>query len=167
MSRRGWKILGGAAIGLFAVDAASSFISLQYLNWGDQTASRPMRMLRMEAGHLCLVSAAQHYYSCVEWSGDPPSNGWTIEVSRYRRGFWFWQFIRLPDAALARVTLWPIELVLGGIAISAWASARRRRSTGACRSCGYDLSGNVSGRCPECGTAVFVVAATDDTDKHR
>lgn len=27
----------------------------------------------------------------------------------------------------------------------------RRRPPGACPACGYDLTGNVSGRCPECG----------------
>lgn len=31
---------------------------------------------------------------------------------------------------------------------------RRRTRLGGCRQCGYDLTGNVSGRCPECGTAV-------------
>ena len=31
----------------------------------------------------------------------------------------------------------------------AWASQRR---PGCCPTCGYDLTGNVSGRCPECGT---------------
>jgi hypothetical protein len=31
---------------------------------------------------------------------------------------------------------------------------RRRIRPGCCRSCGYDLTGNVSGICPECGTAV-------------
>jgi len=30
----------------------------------------------------------------------------------------------------------------------------RRRKSGKCVSCGYDLTGNVSGVCPECGTAV-------------
>lgn len=30
---------------------------------------------------------------------------------------------------------------------------RRRIPPGHCR-CGYDLTGNVSGRCPECGTAI-------------
>ena len=29
-----------------------------------------------------------------------------------------------------------------------------RRKTGRCLGCGYDLTGNVSGRCPECGEAV-------------
>ncbi|MBU0617500.1 MAG: hypothetical protein KKI02_07270 [Planctomycetes bacterium] len=29
---------------------------------------------------------------------------------------------------------------------------RRRTPPGHCQNCGYDLTGNVSGRCPECGT---------------
>lgn len=31
---------------------------------------------------------------------------------------------------------------------------RRRRRQGKCLRCGYDLTGNISGTCPECGTAV-------------
>ncbi len=31
----------------------------------------------------------------------------------------------------------------------------RRPPRGHCQSCGYDLTGNVSGRCPECGSAVL------------
>ena len=31
---------------------------------------------------------------------------------------------------------------------------RRRSARGLCRSCGYSLTGNVSGVCPECGTPV-------------
>ncbi len=30
----------------------------------------------------------------------------------------------------------------------------RRRARGQCQKCGYDLTGNVSGRCPECGEVV-------------
>ena len=32
--------------------------------------------------------------------------------------------------------------------------ARHRRREGRCMTCGYDLTGNESGVCPECGTAV-------------
>lgn len=32
-----------------------------------------------------------------------------------------------------------------------WRSGRKRVKLGHCQ-CGYDLTGNVSGRCPECGT---------------
>jgi hypothetical protein len=35
--------------------------------------------------------------------------------------------------------------------------ARRRRDGGFCTRCGYDLTGNLSGTCPECGTRVAEV----------
>jgi hypothetical protein len=39
---------------------------------------------------------------------------------------------------------------LGLVIIRAW--RRHRGRTNACRCCGYNLTGNISGRCPECGT---------------
>jgi hypothetical protein len=45
--------------------------------------------------------------------------------------------------------------------LSRLAAARRRRSrraTGLCPTCDYDLRGNESGVCPECGTAITVKA---------
>lgn len=48
--------------------------------------------------------------------------------------------------------------VLAALIISscrAWLHKGRRASrTGCCRECGYTLTGNVSGVCPECGTRV-------------
>jgi hypothetical protein len=32
-----------------------------------------------------------------------------------------------------------------------WRIRRHRRTAGKCARCGYDLTGNVSGVCPECG----------------
>jgi hypothetical protein len=32
-----------------------------------------------------------------------------------------------------------------------WEKRERRRRQGLCTKCGYDLTGNVSGTCPECG----------------
>lgn len=34
------------------------------------------------------------------------------------------------------------------------AAARERRLLGCCPACAYDLTANVSGRCPECGKAI-------------
>jgi ABC-type ATPase with predicted acetyltransferase domain len=33
-----------------------------------------------------------------------------------------------------------------------WLTDRRRYAAGRCAECGYDLTGNTSGVCPECGT---------------
>lgn len=35
-----------------------------------------------------------------------------------------------------------------------WWLDRRRSPPGHCRRCGYNLTGNVSGKCPECGKAI-------------
>jgi hypothetical protein len=41
-----------------------------------------------------------------------------------------------------------------------WAGRRRRLKLSLCLRCGYSLTGNTSGVCPECGTAVTGKAAT-------
>jgi len=54
------------------------------------------------------------------------------------------------------IPLW-IPFILAGIlpfVLVRRSRARRARLAGRCRSCGYDLTGNTSGVCPECGTAM-------------
>ena len=56
--------------------------------------------------------------------------------------------------------LWLPALVLALPAVGRVASRLRRRNrrlTGRCISCGYDLTGNLSGTCPECGGPAPVV----------
>lgn len=49
------------------------------------------------------------------------------------------------------VPLWAFSVAFGGVAWLAWPRQRPVRP-GACARCSYDLTGNLSGRCPECGT---------------
>lgn len=49
----------------------------------------------------------------------------------------------------------PIWMIFAALAL--WGGVlwwRDRRLPGRCENCGYDLTGNVSGRCPECGAPV-------------
>ena len=57
----------------------------------------------------------------------------------------------LPGSSL-RVPSWLPLAILAPLTAIAWRKARRPL-LGHCR-CGYDLTGNVSGRCPECGAEV-------------
>jgi hypothetical protein len=53
-----------------------------------------------------------------------------------------------------RVPLWLIMVLaisLAGLPMLRTAKRRHRRRHGRCVKCGYDLTGNVSGACPECG----------------
>jgi hypothetical protein len=47
-----------------------------------------------------------------------------------------------------------------------WRRARRS-CRGACPECSYDLTGNTSGTCPECGTAIPTRAKTPETESPR
>ena len=49
---------------------------------------------------------------------------------------------------------WPlVSVAIGVLAVAV--RQLRHRAPGMCTECGYDLQGNVSGRCPECGQAVM------------
>jgi hypothetical protein len=52
---------------------------------------------------------------------------------------------------------WSISLmfaVLPAVWLLLWVKARRLPKAGQCRTCRYDLTGNSSGVCPECGMAI-------------
>ncbi|GMU84288.1 MAG: hypothetical protein AMXMBFR47_41580 [Planctomycetota bacterium] len=49
---------------------------------------------------------------------------------------------------------WMPLLAIGGPTFWLWLRRRGTSGSGACEACGYDLTGNLSGQCPECGTLV-------------
>jgi len=50
--------------------------------------------------------------------------------------------------------VWPFAIALTLPTAALWIMRRRRFAAGHCQICGYDLTGNVSGVCPECGAEV-------------
>ena len=57
-----------------------------------------------------------------------------------------------------RIPLYGLMLLFGGwplwLLISGLNRRKRRRNRGLCFDCGYDLTGNESGVCPECGSSI-------------
>jgi len=51
-------------------------------------------------------------------------------------------------------------LTLAVLNLCVWMMVGRKRHVGHCATCSYDLTGNTSGTCPECGTAVAGKAGT-------
>jgi hypothetical protein len=58
------------------------------------------------------------------------------------------------SALIVDLPLWIPLLLFSVPTVILWRQERRRISGGGCRNCGYNLTGNVSGTCPECGTPV-------------
>jgi hypothetical protein len=89
----------------------------------------------------------------------PP--GWRIgrlsTPSRMSRRDWWIHAGALPTWVWIGVPLWCIIVPIAIPTSLAWrrdlriALVRRRRMKGLCVACGYNLTGNTSGRCPECG----------------
>ena len=92
--------------------------------------------------------------------------------NRYGRGYDLLSTWRKPSAANSRLTvvaipLWaPAALLLISLALAIARRThrqRRRLRTGLCIQCGYNLTGNESGICPECGRPTRPPAATGRT----
>lgn len=137
------------------------------------TDERVRRLAKTTCWLVALVGIATWVASAFVWI-ELPSRIGTVSIhggavslggraSSYRVDLDNWiEQPRLPWDRLIphveRTILWPDEWVIptwlpaavsGGILIL----LRRPVRIGHCKQCAYDLTGNVSGRCPECGTA--------------
>ena len=50
--------------------------------------------------------------------------------------------------------LWALWIAASGLTIALWLTDRKLYLLGHCQKCGYNLTGNVTRTCPECGTAI-------------
>src|SRR5437868_2850446 len=87
----------------------------------------------------------------------PPRRYWAVQFSYdNRHGVYDY-----PRGASGNVLVFPIWLLAVATAMvsACWLSAllcrRTRRKAGGCPRCGYNLTGNTSGVCPECGTPIL------------
>jgi hypothetical protein len=89
----------------------------------------------------------------------PAAPGWrvTCDAPSWPADVWWRPRLELYRSALlagctVAVPVWIPLLVVAFPTALAWWRDRRRIPPGHCQCCGYDLTGNVSGRCPECGS---------------
>ncbi len=77
-------------------------------------------------------------------------------MTAVRAPYWF-RFYWLRSAASIdhrAIVLWCLLIAPCLPVVYLWLRLRRIPAPGRCRRCGYDLTGNVSGTCPECGTGI-------------
>lgn len=80
------------------------------------------------------------------WSPNYPSGLIADGASATMAGWFLPQIVVLP--------IWLFALLFLVLTIHLIRRSRRRFPAGCCAKCGYDLTGNMSGVCPECGAAV-------------
>jgi hypothetical protein len=56
-----------------------------------------------------------------------------------------------------------VALAATAAGLTLWGARHREATAGTCAACGYDLTGNVSGVCPECGTPLVGQGALPNT----
>lgn len=163
-SRRGGtrvaSLLACAATGLSICIAAMWIASVFYYVWW----VRPSVMLQVRGGGFSIIHSPGARWEVPSFWDQPDSwfEGPTTGLQVYRASGlgWFgaWELHR--DLFEPRkvygvgLPFWPLFLVSLVISCLLWKRVCRRLPLGLCTHCGYDLTGNVSGRCPECGGSV-------------
>ena len=123
--------------------------------------------LEMEGGNACLTYDMDPFWIFGDgWIIGPASKPWEWALPSFQRGVILFDGTALDDGR--RSIVLPLWFVAGVCACPLAAivlflqrafSRVRRRRTGACLGCGYNLTGNVSGVCPECGRKLENVAS--------
>ena len=88
-------------------------------------------------------------YGCVGWTNDEPWDGWFL-TGRHRPTL-FWRPVVQPNVFAIPIWMFIVPVLVPSVLVL-WRT--RPPPPGHCQNCGYNLTGNVSGMCPECGTKV-------------
>ena len=116
-----------------------------------------------------LVAKGCHFdRQSVDWrnphviDSEAPEERWRFDSYWRKWGFGYWQQTQMGETRRA-VVLPHLLVVTLLAAISAGSIHKRRRRAsavrrGKCLACAYDLTGNTSGTCPECGSPIPIEA---------
>ena len=133
----------GIHLGLF-----SGIVHVQVDDWAPADVPKGFRGASIRRLDKSLLAATQFGLEAPGWQR------FTREEMKIFRGSPAPRLV-----TVVTVPLWIPLLLVGPLTVRALLRARRGPLPGHCRKCGYDLRGNISGKCPECGTAVEEPAA--------
>ena len=159
-------IIAAISLVFFALTAAlwirSNFANDYLMSFSTDPASQKTRglMIYADDGRIALISRLHDHPT-----RPMPDRPWHLE-SRRKLGSYnevrFYRFSSQPGVPGGRATrtelvlrLWPL-VVLTSVLPALWlvGGYRRGPAPGVCSACGYQLQGNVSGVCPECGRTI-------------
>jgi hypothetical protein len=115
------------------------FWSLHFIHFG--TTGRSAH--RLQKGCWCYTSHAQSL-AREDW----------VTVIMPMKGTWWFPVIHRRPFTMIILPLWIPFLIIAVPPAHFWWRDRRRIPLNCCQGCGYDLMGNVSGVCPECGKRI-------------
>lgn len=140
--------------GMRAVDPLITAPSYQWERRGDGHFDSSLLIIDLRPRRM--LSRVGIEFSESDFTANVSIEGW---FNLRKRGVFGWTSGRLVTGQLDELRL-PIALLVAPFAIlpllrlTRWVIRRLLRPRGDCRSCGYDLRGNLSGVCPECGSAI-------------
>lgn len=138
---------------LFVTLWGASYWNIMYCTPGGQT------MFYLDRGRFVSLSLHPNEEQQLLWKslrvGLPYNTGWTCHGFRGLTTHWTPKSLyseHLAGIGRIEITLWmPTVLIGAACYLLVW---RRKRRVGYCTKCNYDLTGNVTGICPECGKSV-------------
>jgi len=87
-------------------------------------------------------------------SWQPVQSGWVCSANTSTEPFWDYGIVQDSPLSWVAIPIWGPIILAAVPTIWLWSMARKRTPPGHCLGCGYNLTGNVSGVCPECGTPI-------------
>jgi hypothetical protein len=136
---------------IVAALASSVWYGLEF-SWNPKRPAQGIRAVYVESGEVGFTQAM------APWWHNGRAQGWRLSPRQSLRkllyhSVWVPSIERLdPFGLMVRLPLWLPLCALLVPTLLLWRRDRRRPRPGFCRQCDYDLTGNVSGICPECGT---------------
>jgi hypothetical protein len=122
------------------------------LKWAGLVVS----LLIFVAGAASLFWMGSHYGKSTSWTLDGGCLLFDSSYTGARRGWALRRAVLPPDRGPEPylVELWIPFLIVAVPTACLWWIDLRRLPVGCCQRCGYNLAGNISGVCPECGTPI-------------